>query len=55
MAVSAVTRYFQSSAAGGNTPGSGQIAYYQAFFRDGAPGYCTAERTNASNGVQVAW
>lgn len=43
------------SAAGGNTPGSGEVAYYQAFYRDGLPGYCTAGRTNASNGVQVVW
>jgi hypothetical protein len=43
------------SAAGGNTPGSGQIAYYQAVYRDGAGGFCTSGMINATNGVRVVW
>jgi hypothetical protein len=43
------------SVAGGNTPGSGQVAYYQALYRDGVQGFCTPGMINASNAVQVVW
>jgi hypothetical protein len=33
----------------------GQTAYYQLFFRNAAPNFCTSATANWSNGVQLAW
>jgi hypothetical protein len=33
----------------------GQTAYYQFFYRNTAPNFCTSATTNWSNGVQVDW
>jgi hypothetical protein len=43
------------SAAGGNTPGSGQVAYYQVFYRDGVAGYCPPGLVNSSNAIRIVW
>ena len=43
------------SAAGGNVPGSGQVAYYQALYRDGAAAYCPPGLVNATNAVRIVW
>jgi hypothetical protein len=42
-------------AAGGNTPGSGQVAHDQAFYGDGNPWVCTSDRLNGSNGGTTVW
>jgi hypothetical protein len=33
----------------------GQMAYYQLFYRNAAPGFCNPSTTNWSNGYQRSW
>ena len=41
---------------GGAIPATGAVSrYYQAWYRDVNPGYCTPNRFNLTNGVSVAW
>ncbi|MBK7874487.1 MAG: hypothetical protein IPJ77_01815 [Planctomycetes bacterium] len=40
---------------GGNVVGSGQLAYYQAFYRNAAAAYCPPETINVTNGYVIAW
>jgi hypothetical protein len=33
----------------------GAVRYYQVWYRDGAPTFCTPNRSNISNGLRVIW
>jgi hypothetical protein len=43
------------SQAGGTAPGSGITAWYQVFYRDADPSYCTSGTFNSTNGYVITW
>ncbi|MBK7878343.1 MAG: hypothetical protein IPJ77_22030 [Planctomycetes bacterium] len=43
------------SARGGVTPGSGDVRYYQTYYRNAAGLFCPPETFNVTNGVAVTW
>jgi hypothetical protein len=45
----------QRSAALGDPLTTGAVRYYQVWYRDGAPGFCTSAVSNLSNGLRVVW
>ncbi|MBK7643824.1 MAG: hypothetical protein IPJ19_12390 [Planctomycetes bacterium] len=45
----------QRSAALGDPISPGRVRCYQVWYRDGAPGFCTAQSYNLSNGLRVVW
>ncbi len=40
---------------GGTPPGSGQVGYYQAIYRNATPNFCTIDTLNITNAVQITW
>jgi hypothetical protein len=41
---------------GGQIPATGAVTrYYQGWYRDVAPSFCTTNRYNLTNGVAVVW
>jgi len=39
----------------GHVPPGGALRFYQAWYRDPAPGFCTPETFNFSNGFRIEW
>lgn len=59
-AVASASQYPQAgdpslSVRGGVAPGSGDVRYYQAYYRNAATGYCPPATFNVTNGWMVTW